>query len=587
MNELTLIDKLATFTNVDTSQTTYLTHGIHPYPAKYIPQLPREIILANTTQRSTILDPFCGSGTTLLEACLNGRKSIGIDSNPIAALIASAKTHALNNDELDRIDIIIEELAKIDLNNIRAYDIPNAKNLNHWFTESVIIELSWLKNYIYNNSDGNLRNFLLCIFSSIIVNVSNQESDTRYAAKVKNINKGGVILRFLRKLNSEYINIIELSKNKNAIRNTPQIYNIDSRKVDSSIIKDNSVDLVITSPPYPNSYDYYLYHKWRMIWLGFNVNDVRDKEVGSRHEHSSRKASIEVFEEKMIPILTNVSRVLKPNKLAYFFMGDSIISGEFIDMSESFKKIAQESGLKYVNGTKYDLDSVTRYFYEKRTSSNKNKYVKKQHILVFEPSKDKKFYIDRNLNSLQVESEIAITQVEETIAKPKSEYKPIILGKDEVKNNSIISIVDSNENNPIHSLGKYPAKFIPEIPRWAIEKFSKEGDLVLDPFNGSGTTVTEALILGRNAVGIDISPYSCLLTKSKTTIIDEIELDISVTKLITLMEDTSKYPKVFRKKFKNDDFWFSTRHLDEVEIIKFLIKNNFNEKVQKFFLGVI
>ena len=177
-----LIERLTSFTQVKTKESTILTHGIHPYPAKYIPELPREIIKECTKERNTILDPFCGSGTTLLEASMSGRKSIGIDSNPIAVLVAKAKTTSLTVDELKKIQLVISELSTLTYSGIHQGWIPAAGNLKHWFQENMICELSWLREYILANSVGNLRDFLLCIFSSIIVTVSNQESNTRYAA---------------------------------------------------------------------------------------------------------------------------------------------------------------------------------------------------------------------------------------------------------------------------------------------------------------------------------------------------------------------------------------------------------------------
>ena len=193
-----LIEKLTTYTDVGSTDSGAFTHGIHPYPAKFIPELPREIIRECTKERNIVLDPFCGSGTTLLEACIAGRKSIGIDSNPVAALISRAKTTALTVCEQEQILSIANRLSKMDLTEIKAAWIPAVQNLEHWFQKNVITELSWLKQFILDNSSGNLQVFLLCIFSSIIVKVSNQESNTRYAAIEKNLTEGAVIAAFVR-----------------------------------------------------------------------------------------------------------------------------------------------------------------------------------------------------------------------------------------------------------------------------------------------------------------------------------------------------------------------------------------------------
>src|SRR3989344_3090725 len=76
--------------------TTYLTHNFHTYPAKFIPQIPKSTIQALTSEGDVILDPFCGCGTTLVEAKLFNRNSIGGDWNPIATLVTTAKTNTLN-----------------------------------------------------------------------------------------------------------------------------------------------------------------------------------------------------------------------------------------------------------------------------------------------------------------------------------------------------------------------------------------------------------------------------------------------------------------------------------------------------------
>lgn len=76
-----------------------------------------------------------------------------------------------------------------------------------------------------------------------------------------------------------------------------------------------------------------------------------------------------------------------------------------------------------------------------------------------------------------------------------------------------------------HGFHKYPAKFFPELPRWLIKRYSKENDLILDPFSGSGTVNVEALLIKRNSIGIDVDPFSRFISKVKTTPlpVDELE----------------------------------------------------------------
>ncbi len=74
------------------AKTSYLTHGLHPYPAKYIPQIPHTLIEALSNAGETVADIFCGSGTTLVEALSLNRNAVGVDANALACLISEVKT---------------------------------------------------------------------------------------------------------------------------------------------------------------------------------------------------------------------------------------------------------------------------------------------------------------------------------------------------------------------------------------------------------------------------------------------------------------------------------------------------------------
>ena len=82
------------------AKTAYLTHNLHPYPAKFIPQIPNALIQELSSSGETVADIFCGSGTTLLEALYLQRRAIGIDASPLAVLISRAKTTPLSGRRL-------------------------------------------------------------------------------------------------------------------------------------------------------------------------------------------------------------------------------------------------------------------------------------------------------------------------------------------------------------------------------------------------------------------------------------------------------------------------------------------------------
>jgi DNA modification methylase len=86
------VDDSWSFKDTSPSQTSYITHDYHRYPAKFIPQLAGRIIKENSRVGDLVCDPFMGSGTTLVEAIVNKRRAYGTDINPVSVLISKAKT---------------------------------------------------------------------------------------------------------------------------------------------------------------------------------------------------------------------------------------------------------------------------------------------------------------------------------------------------------------------------------------------------------------------------------------------------------------------------------------------------------------
>lgn len=372
----------------DIVDKNYLTHNIHPYPAKFIPQIPTCIIESYSTQGNTVLDPFCGSGTTLLEAALKNRKAIGLDLNPIATLISKVKTNPISNIEekivyrmLDTLDSII---TKMELNPnwlkkiINNDDLPKFYNINHWFQKNVIRELFLITKIIEDHiGNSNVYDFLRLCLSAIIVKVSNQESDTRWVAKDKNLADTYTIKLYTKKIKE---NLEKLRSFKLAIKGeSPQVVVINDDVIEiSNHIRPNSVDLIITSPPYLNSYDYYLYHKLRMFWLGYDYRKVQKREIGSRNRHCDDQESIEVFFQYMGSVLKNLYDLLRKNAICAFIVGDSIYRGDLIKMDTRYEIMMSKSNLSLE-----DKVSFNQRKYSKSFTPNLKKSYKESHILLY------------------------------------------------------------------------------------------------------------------------------------------------------------------------------------------------------------
>jgi len=356
--------------------TSYLTHNFHPYPAKFIPQIPKSIIKTLTKEGEVVLDPFCGCGTTLVEAKLLNREAIGVDINPIATLITRAKTNKLSQDEIQLTTALLASIERdiedyynqsVTIN----YKIPDFNNIEHWFQQNVLHELGIIKFHIDNIKNEKLKTYLYTALSAIIVTVSNQESDTRYAAVDKRIKDFRTFSEFSKKVKDMNTRMSEFSK---MASDAPvRVYTADTRNM--SFLKDDSVDLIVTSPPYANTYDYYLYHKLRMYWLGYDVNIVKDNEIGSRNRHSSKREDISTFQDDLLQCFREMSRVLKNGKYAVIIIGDSVIRGKLIRANELIKGIARETNFIFIKEVSYKLSENSKMFNPKFANKRKLEYI--------------------------------------------------------------------------------------------------------------------------------------------------------------------------------------------------------------------
>ena len=368
----------------DNADTSYLTHSLHPFPAKFPPQIPQRILAQFSRMGETVLDPFCGSGTTLIEARLQGINAIGVDVNGLFCLLAKVKVTPLNQKQTDLvrnlIKIINNESFHWSFGERRKMCIREFDGLNHWFQRNVAEEITFILSAIDTIEDNDVRDFLKIVLSSIIVRVSNQESDTRFAAINKNIQNCETFNLFIEKAKEYIQRVVEYSKliqKQTSIR----IYNADSR--DLSFIESSSIDLIITSPPYANSYDYYLYHKFRKRWLGLDVRFAQYNEIGSRREYSSLRENPKKWINDLIKCLIEMNRVLKAKGFSFIVIGDSVINKELIKIDEIFRSISRSIGFNVNQIISTDLANHSRIF--NPTFAQKGK---KEHLVILQKKND-------------------------------------------------------------------------------------------------------------------------------------------------------------------------------------------------------
>jgi DNA modification methylase len=267
------------------ADTKYHVHGLHLYPARMIPQIAGRLIQENSSEGQIVLDPFCGSGSVLVEALILGRNALGIDVNPLAIMIARAKTIAIDPLDLNRAaDRLLGNIQKkISLNRENKYEpgVFYFKNLYHWFKREVVNDLSIIKKCIDELQIKNkpVLNFFRVCFSATVLKSSNIAfADNPYFARAKSgealENHSPDVIRIfeenLRDCTSrmeEYYGVLPKSVSS-------KIFEHDSR---SMPLKDNSVDLIVTSPPYgeeSHTMSYSRFAKLSLRWLDFTPSDI-------------------------------------------------------------------------------------------------------------------------------------------------------------------------------------------------------------------------------------------------------------------------------------------------------------------------
>ena len=358
--------------------TNGATHAMHPYPAKFIPQIPRRFIERLSKRGDTVYDPFLGSGTTATEANIMGRDAIGNDANELAVLIAKAKTTPIPNEKLYSLNSLLNRIYKR-INRLYTKKEngavkPEIVNLDLWFKDFVISELAIIKEEIEKLKDPDLVDFSLVALSGIIISVSKQDSDTRYTRVVKEISHFDTFNKFMRRLN-KLVRIMKASNH--LIGNGKSTFKVaDTRK--KNVFGADSAHLTITSPPYPNAYDYHLYHKYRFYWLGMNPRELRKNEIGAHADYSKKNGPDEFkFMNDMEKCLLNTSRILKRGGYFVLVVGNSILQGRKIKNNEIIKQAAEK--------TPFDFTAeFTRNLKLSRKSFNpKIGNIKTENILVF------------------------------------------------------------------------------------------------------------------------------------------------------------------------------------------------------------
>lgn len=362
---------------------SYLTHGIHKFPAKFFPELPRYLIRKYSQPGEYVIDPMCGSGTTILEAMLNKRIGIGIDIDPIAQLITKVKTTPIASEPLETASKILEmQIEKLD--NSAEYNpiIPDFPYRDNWFRSFVLRELGIIRDGILSINEqthisqvDDIVDFFHVIMSSIIRDASNADPHCTRTVLRKKVRKkilpGETLRKFSQRL-AQQIN--EMKQFSNILDDFTYFHvHLPGGTALATELLDDSIDLAVTSPPYINAVDYPRTHQLEMYWLGLlgdgPLSKVKRKYIGTEtvykdeyrdlhvsgyqtldpvlekiYRRDPRRAYIAYkFFDDMKHQLHETMRILKPGSRYCVAIGNNLIRGVQVKSHEILSEIAVSS----------------------------------------------------------------------------------------------------------------------------------------------------------------------------------------------------------------------------------------------------
>lgn len=289
--------------NQTRSVNQFLTHWIYPYKGKFHPQMIRALInIIGLKRGDTLLDPFVGSGTAVLEGQLLGINSMGIDISPLCVLISKVKTESVYA-----------------LDAIKQHKDYYIKNLS-----------------LFSNSDGSkiqesdnetVRNFYKA--ANMVARSDNSRRNKDFKMSfVNNANK------MIKSIEDYSVAIKKLDLKLGKVR----IEMGDARKIK---LKSETVDGIITSPPYSIALNYVANDAHALNALGYNLNKIKEDFIGVRGIGADR---FKLYEEDMQNVYSEMYRILQNGKYCVVIIGNVTYQGREIDTTQNVISYCEKIG---------------------------------------------------------------------------------------------------------------------------------------------------------------------------------------------------------------------------------------------------
>jgi SAM-dependent methyltransferase len=324
-------------------------HGFHSYPARLHPVTAARLLSTLGKPGIRVLDPFCGSGTVLVEARALGAATVGTDVNPLAIRLARLKLRGVPAPERGAIEsaarFVAEHASRRRAAHLPPTSAPDPDD-ERLFDPHVLRELDSLRDGIDRVDPPALRLDLELVFSAILTKMSRKEGDSGNYLRARRLAPGFPTRFFVQKAEELGQRLAEYQRRLPTPPPPFDVHADDARTLGT--VKASSIDLVVTSPPYAATYDYVGHHDVRLRWLRIGADRFSQLELGARRDYANERhpAAAEArWRGELGQTLAAIARVLTPDGRCAMVLADSGVLGRALRADDIVESLAPSAGL--------------------------------------------------------------------------------------------------------------------------------------------------------------------------------------------------------------------------------------------------
>ena len=297
-------------------ERTKHVHRLHPYLGKFIPQLAEVLLRRYAPRGGRVLDPFAGSGTTLVQALESGLDATGLDVAAFNVLLMRVKTRRYNLFVLER--ELRDACARLD-----AFETGEA-DAGPWLAPAAASELLFFRSLVDDYEHADVLQVVLARAARSARRTTHFDLDFPRTPQLepywcykhkRTCRPVGEARRFLRRYTLDTLARIKAFSRVRAPRREAEVVHADATTAELS----GPFDAVLTSPPYPGLIDYHEQHRYAYELLG--LEDLRSLELGAAAAGTSRRA-LDAYSDGIAAVLRNVARVLRPGAPVLIVVND-------------------------------------------------------------------------------------------------------------------------------------------------------------------------------------------------------------------------------------------------------------------------